>query len=255
MYQALVEGFRSAPGDFVKAAKLAGVDRRTALRGWELGWPQKDFEPIRTVFEREQVKARAAIVAQQAARRAAHLKEREDAIANAARAREQEGSIVAAARGAAGRLLTDLVKLAPAVGKLAEQLGETLRREAEAAARDPQNHAVAAGRGMNLVSQFVTLEQRVITLAHEAMQMERLHLGQPNATVNVITSQTEMTMEEAEVRIEMAARALEGARRSGGLSVIDGGLKQPVVGRTVTGAALDETPSDGNGASSKANVG
>jgi hypothetical protein len=231
-YNRVLEAYREDPSHPYTVARRAEVDPRTAIKAWELGWPKKGLEPIRTVFAREQQKARAEILAKQATNKAVLLKEREDAVAQAAKARAEEGQMVAWARGSALQAMTVAVSLAVSARKLAGQVKQQIDALAELAPGDPSY--LTASQGLTTLQRIADLLAKIDSVAATSMQMERLHLGQPtNITANVITSQTEMTIEEAAARIEMAQKALEGARRVGGLTVIDGGLKEPVIGKKV----------------------
>ena len=67
----------------------------------------------------------------------------------------------------------------------------------------------------------------------------------------MITTQSEMTIDEAAARIEMAQHALNSARRVGGLTVIDGGQKTPAIGKLVDSGHYEE---EEGGTSTVANV-
>jgi hypothetical protein len=69
--------------------------------------------------------------------------------------------------------------------------------------------------------------------AREAMMLERIHLGQPTEIVQNLGF-GEMTLEEAQIRIDMANRAMSRAVAAGGLTVIPGGKSaSPVIGKVV----------------------
>ena len=239
-YEQLVAAFRETPDRPYTVCKKVGVTGRTAIKAWEVGWPQKGYEPIKTVMQREQVKARAEIIAQQASKKAFLLKEREDAIAHAAQSRAQEGQMVGLARGGALQAMTVSVNLAGSARKLASQVKAKIDALAELDPTDPLSLAPAAG--LQMLHRLAELMQKINQIAETSMRMERLHLGEPTQVVgHVITSQTEMTIDEAGARIEMAQKALDNARRVGGLSVIDGGLSKPVIGKLIT---VQEVPED-----------
>ena len=140
-----------------------------------MGWPAKGFEPIETVFQREQQKARAAIIAKQAARKASMLKEREDSIAQAAKARAHEGQMVSLARGSALQALTVAVNLVGTARKLSDQLKNKINTLAELAPDDPKS--LSPNAGLNMLQRIVDLQHKINSIAVTSMQMERYILG------------------------------------------------------------------------------
>jgi hypothetical protein len=248
LYNRLLDEFRKDPDHPYSVAPKAGVDPRTAIKAWELGWPKKGMEPVKTVMQREQIKARALLMGEHAAKKAIVLKEREDAIKQAAESRAQEGQMVNLARGSSAQALTVAVNLAMAARKLADQVKAKVIELANLDPKEPTS--LTPTQGLVMLTRIADLQQKINSTALSAMQMERLHLGQPmNIMAGVITSQTEMTIEEASARIEMANQALEGARRVGGLTVIDGGMNHPLIGKeVVTAPELD------SGIVTKANI-
>ena len=68
-YDALVDAFRETPGNAHSAAKVARRDprsggscnRRTALRAWKRGWPNRGLIPISETLKDEKRSARKAV--------------------------------------------------------------------------------------------------------------------------------------------------------------------------------------------------
>lgn len=241
-YESLVNAWREFPTNPTKVAQMANVAYRTAVKAWELGWPKKGMEPIKTLFAREQQQARAAILARQAAKKAGLLKERDDAIKQAALVRAQEGQMVGLARGSALQAMTVSAQLAGTARKLGERA--KVKLEAELAKEPDDPTGLTASAAVSMLDRLSTLMVKINGQARATMELERLHLGQPTETINIITSQSEMTVDEVEARIESATRALSNARRVGGLTVIDGGLKTPVIGKLVGPDDLGPAPRD-----------
>jgi len=59
-YNQLVEAYRGAPGNHYRAGNIAGCDRQTAKRAWEIGWPFPWAPPIKDALSQEHVILRAA---------------------------------------------------------------------------------------------------------------------------------------------------------------------------------------------------
>jgi len=232
IYDALIEGWRLNQENAAAAGRYAGADYRTAQKAYDEGWPRRGWEPIRLVIERDMQKARAAMLAEAAAKAAAEEKQRDDAAKQAAQSRAQEGQMVNLSKGTALQALSTSAQLAAGARALAGLVSKRLQAEAQVPDGDPKQ--MTAGQGTYLLHRVADTMMKINGLAHEAMVMERLHLGEPGQ-IMAMKSHTEMTMEEAEMRIAAASQALEQAKRVGGLRVIDGGMKEPVLGKRVTG--------------------
>jgi hypothetical protein len=228
----MIEAWRQHPGKPQEAADLAGVGHRTIKKAWREGWPEKGFGPIKEVFEREQQRARARLMSEIAARRDQTMAEKEKAIEHAARARAQEGQLVDLARVSCLQALANARALVQPTKDLADRLQKQILEAAGKPSKDSKGLTIQTSLG--LLQKVANLQGKILSNARIAMEMERLHLGEPTQTVNVITTQSEMTLDEASARIQMANRALESARRSGGLTVIDGGIDEPVIGKVVS---------------------
>jgi hypothetical protein len=226
VYDKLLDAFRKHNDHPVLVAKIAGCNYRTAQRCWELGYPARGLDPIRVVLAREQEQARALIMEQQASRKRALAEERELSSKQAAQVRAQEGQLVALGRSAAVQAMAVGVTLVQSARGLAERVKTEIEQELKVPG------LLDRGVALRLLKDIVYLQNQINSMAAASMTMERIHLGQPTSTV-AITSTTEMTMEEAAARIEMANHALETARRVGGLKVLDGGLVEPKIGKPV----------------------
>lgn len=88
-------------------------------------------------------------------------------------------------------------------------------------------------RLLSILNKSAEYASKVTHCARQAMEMERLHLGEPIATIAVVDERKEITFEEMDTRRENALRALDMARTRRGLQVIPGGKIEPVVGQRV----------------------
>src|SRR4051812_46636872 len=114
----MLASFREAPGDHVRAAQVAGVDKRTAKRAWLRGWPESGKRPIAEVVSEEQAAARAK------AAQTAHLTVEWTA--------QQAAGEAASARAALGRAAALLT-----MAKRLEVYGQRLVESLETAAAVP----------------------------------------------------------------------------------------------------------------------
>jgi hypothetical protein len=251
VYERLLEAYRLKPGNASHARRIAKTGEITASRAWSKGWPDQELPPIRTVIEEERIKARSMLEAERLARTASEKKTREDASKNALETRKQEGQMATFSRGAATHALTASVELARGARALGTTIAKrvTLEKDKveawivyETAIMNGQTPpAPTLVRPPLNVDQLVQLLNRVADYmvkinqsARQAMELERLHLGQPTDIVGLVdASLQEMTTEELDVRVHAALQAIEGAKKVGGLSVISGGQSTPVIGRRV----------------------
>lgn len=125
---------------------------------------------------------------------------------NAVEARAREGMVVQGAR----ETVLALLALGSEVLKHGQQLAHRVLQALD-------NPTIKPREAMGLMVQLSRFVQNTNEAAHLAMQMERLHLGQPGAIVEL----REMTPEEASLRIQKAERAR--LRWEGKLKVLTGG--------------------------------
>ncbi|NJR71345.1 MAG: hypothetical protein HC771_24040 [Synechococcales cyanobacterium CRU_2_2] len=80
----------------------------------------------------------------------------------------------------------------------------------------------------NLLNRSADYAQKITHCARQAMEMERLYLGEPLAIIGVVDEQRrDIPIEEVQLRADNALKALEGARKAGGLRLIAGGKGEP----------------------------
>lgn len=255
-YLPLLEAFRVDPHNLEQAAKKAGTTWKTARRAFEKGIPSAGYPPISQVLREEQEKARAMLEAERLAKAAERQRELEAASAQAVQARKQEGQITGLVRQQSLAALTAVSVFAAEARKLAEvirenvelervKLAEWTAYEARVVAGDPNATPPAWHNGKNKKS-VRTLEnllgilhrtadyaQKITACARQAMEMERLHLGEPIGIIRHEVQARDITLEELRTRKENALRVIERAEQAGGLKVIPGGKTDPVVGQRV----------------------
>jgi len=224
----LVEGFRKAPGNASAAARHAGVGRDTAARYWRkgaAGCPDIRAKPIETIIAEEQELARARLLEleKETVRLAQELeaKRRMEVSAAAQKdatdARVAEGQIVRMARGAATALLANLTTIAKGSAKIGQKVGRQLETMANNPADLKHGELVDMVR---IVGTLTTALRQANDAAKQAMEMERLLLGEPSAFVQHNHHLVDVSVDEAERRLQAGLRAMERAKSLG--LVVDG---------------------------------
>ena len=231
-YDKIVDAFRVDPTNYTAAAKLAGIGRNTAKRGWNLGWPDKGYPPIKDTLELEALEARKDRAVDDEARLAS-LKEQEGvsdahlralARRDAIRARGEEGKMVKAARVSAIQLLEVCQKLTTAINDIAPKVAEAVRRIELTKASI--NEIDAIGR---IIWRLAISTRAGSATAFQILQAERLLLGQPTDIIG-ITDLDNMDEDDALNELEEAAKSLgrikrrrAGRLQKADLRVIEGG--------------------------------
>lgn len=258
VYPKLLDAFREDPGNINHAAEKSRVNWNTADRAWRVGVKTLGYPPIKLVLAEEQEKARALLEADRLAKIAERRREIEAASENAVKARKQEGQMVALTRGQSLNALTAVTVLSGEARALAEAVKGQLQVERqkllewtayEAAlvggdsnAQPPAWHTSKShGTGVRSLEAILSILQKsagyamqITHCARQAMEMERLHLGEPLAVVkHELEIRADMTMVEVQTRKENALRAIERAESAGGLKVLSGGKDAPTVGQRV----------------------
>lgn len=215
-YDKLLAAFRVKPAVFLPAGKAAGCDPDTAKRTWEEG--TAFAPPIRDVLESERKTARDEVTL--AAARAANLAsvpqddiERAKAKLAAVAWAVREGELAHGAIVNAGGLLQIVNALLQAAIPLAQQVKAAIAKEGP---------TLGARAGAQLLKEIGAFTRDAGAAAKEAVELERLHLGQPGQIVGVMDAAKPMTLEEAAAELEDGARTLERARRRGIVKLTDG---------------------------------
>ena len=213
-YDLMVAAFREKPGTWEHAGRAGGVAPRTAKVAWETGWPSLGngwAKPIRDLLAAEQTDARAeAVLAAARAQQVAQVPQDETERARAKLAAVQwavrEGELAHGAIVNAGGLLQIVNALLQAAVPLASQVKAAIAKEGP---------PLGARAGAQLLKEIGAFTRDAGAAARDAVELERLHLGQPGQIVGVTDAAKPMTFAEAEREIEDGMRALERARRRG----------------------------------------
>lgn len=257
VYPALLEAFRTDPGNIHHAAKAAGVTWRTADKFWRKGSKLHGFPPIESTVRGEMERARALIEAERLAKIEARKKELADSAEQAVQARKQEGQMTTLVRQQSLAALTSVSVFAKESRKLAEaiqdqvelerrKLAEWTAYEAAVVAGDPNAVEPAwvgkAGRLhpldylLGILHDCARYMERIGACARNSMEMERLHLGEPLATIRHEINEVpqEMTVQEVRIRRDNALRVIERLEQTGGLKLVAGSKTPvPTIGQVV----------------------
>lgn len=223
-YAALTASFRVHVGRTTVVANAVGVVQRTAKKAWETGFGP-EMPSIRDVFEQEQIKARALAQQAEENRHKEALRTHKDASAHAAAALAQEAQMIALSRGGSLSALGAGATLSIS----ARELAGLIKSRVETAVKLPTeaSGALTIAEALALLQRATTIMSQINAMAHETMQMERLHLGEPAHVVQVTLDAREMSEVEQRVRIENAKSAIDRLHRQ--LS----GESRPLIGQRV----------------------
>lgn len=228
-YETLLSAYREL-GSHRKVGKKLGISEKTCWKYFHYGNPHYDWaRPLKEVLEDEAKLARERLAKDQEFRalrnREQHVEERmtieldreairRDAIA----ARAEEAKLVRAARSGGLQVLAALLRMGPGVQKISERMSTEL---ALLAAKEGLNVRQALG----VIRSYTLAVREANTAASQAMEMERLYLGEPTEIIGFADAGVgEMSLEECQAEIE-AAQAAMGRAQANGLIVMDGGKK------------------------------
>lgn len=210
VYNRLVAAYREQPEVHKFASEAAGVNWRTARRGWELGWaPRLPWAPaIKDVILNEQKEARARLIIEgsrkatedaQAATKtpeSIQLKAREDAVDTLM----QEAKLIRAARENTLALMATTQSVMKGVVKLAPQAYEII-----------QNAKLTPMQIAAFFRQLASLMKDANECAMRALQLERLRTGEPTEIIGV----TGVSMDDAERETRHTLALIEEAKKLG----------------------------------------
>lgn len=213
-YDKLVAFFRRNPGQVKKAAKYVGIGVMTARRYWHEGNKTEQWPPIKHLLRQEKAEARANL-ARSLADRILDEEDYKDKIdleltrIQAVNTSVEEGRMVALSRAATSELQVALVKLSPGVQKLVEALNNELQLYAEM-------EVIDLDKAFTILRRYASVIKDANTAAQMAMEMERLHLGEPTQHIGLTLDGVEdMSLEDAAKEVEAAAAAVKRAKESG----------------------------------------
>lgn len=251
LYDQLVQAFRQNPGNVKQAAELVGVNWKTANTAWSRGWPRKGWPAIDAVLKQEQIQARAQLQREKEAAKEAERADLEAARKQAIEAKKQEGQMTSLSRVQSLQNLHAAITLSRAATELAPALRARLQLETKkiAAWNDYEESQLTSSPLpapsypkppmdpldlTQLLRRVAAISRDIVSTAREAMEMERLYLGEPTNIIALVDEDKELSMEELWARREAALQALESAIEAGGVNEPAAGLDEPVIGQRVT---------------------
>lgn len=215
IFDLIVQAYREQPENASHAARLAGVDRRTATKAFEVGCPGKTWgRPIKDILAEEKEQARLEKVRLAEAERKAAAGDRNKIKQDAIKANAEEalaGNISRANAIGFSRIVSKIVLITQNVVK-----------ELEKMFADPNQLAkMSAKEMMRIISQVAYIVQKGEETVKMAMEIERLRVGNP---LSVLAGNVEnLSTEEAVKELENLSKTLERAKARG-LTVIAGGV-------------------------------
>lgn len=218
-YDRMLAAYRAGTTAATQLAKIGGVNRKTATRGLEEGWPPY-FLSFPKVIEYEREKARARSAADLAA-----LAVNDKAITVQALAQDEaitvlaeEARLLRLARQDVGSVLAVASEMLPAVRAIALDL-----RNAVAEIIGAKKH-LSPKDSMELIKRYSEVIKSGADAAALLVQTERLKKGDPNDTINRIEDISE---DEAFQQLEDVARRYEELKARPNLKIIEGGRRAP----------------------------
>lgn len=212
-YEAIVSAFRDSPGNYSRAAREAGVDPRTAKRGWLRGWPELGLPPIREKIVDEQREARVMFEREkrQSEREEAErqlmkdVEQRDRARNDAVNARKAEADLVRANRGNTIALVSVTGRVLRGALRSASDL-----EQAFATGLDSDGKKLSVVERVNMLDRLARTVERCSRAARDTMAMERILLGEPTEIIGV--SSDFLSDDDSLREIDEFARAAQRAR-------------------------------------------
>ena len=217
-WEALVEAFRSAPGNINAAHKTTKLDYHFCRRAWDKGISWASFpearEPISVVISGEAERQRVALVRQESTTKAI----RQDAQRDAAETRIAEAQMVRLARASTTGLLASLVRISTGAAQVGDAVADSI--QALGAVKDEQGNPrmltmPEVSKLVSLLSRVGQTLRQVTEAASKVIESERVVLGEPTHVLGIVHKVEDLTQEEADRRIAAAMRALERAKQQG----------------------------------------
>lgn len=201
LYEALVQGYRSAPGVAAHAARIAGCDSRLASKAWAEGWRGYPWaRPIRDVLAAEAHDARAlAARAMREAEDAARARA-EDARAESVEAQAQERAILRAARSDVLAVLVLAAELVPSMRVLVRVVSEAMRP-----GEDGSLPSITPSAALGMLTRHASLVSKGLGAAETILALSRLDRGEATARVEVGIGALPEDMPLADALAELAA--------------------------------------------------
>ncbi len=206
LYDALVVGYRLAPGNAAHAGRVAGCERRCALRAWEHGWRGLPWaRPIREVLAEETQAARARVAEQDRMKREGEDARREQARVEGIEAESQERSMLRAARQDVLASAVVAAELVPAMRGLAAIVKSAVL---DANGKPLPNPTIDAKSAIIMISRWTGIVGKVVYAAEVLAQLGRTERGLANTIVGhaEIELSPEQTEDELVAGVELLAR-------------------------------------------------
>ena len=206
LYDAMVAGFREAPGNASHAARVSGCDRRMAARGWTEGWCRQWAwaRPISAVLAEERHAAKQKAAEAERAAEAAAAERAERARQKAIEAQAEEEQVLYVGRKDVLGVLVAAAELQPAMRKLARKVTEAIDRDKDISLRE----------AMTVLTRYAQVTQRAVMAADLMLKLSRLDRGEVTERVAGVV-EAEYTPEEAAAEIANANEALARAQARG----------------------------------------
>lgn len=217
-YDKVLEGFRENPNNTQGAARHAGVDKRTAKRLLEKGWPRYAWaRPIAEVLEEE--RQRALSVVAERLNREKQLAEaaRAQATAVAIEAKAQEELILTRSRKVVLEVLANAEELRNSMAVLVKVVSVKIRESVIDPATGqpkPANQIdIDLDQAMKVIDRHTRMTARAVAVAEGVVQLGRTERGEANLVVGHTVA--DMTAEEAAEEIEAQEQAIAIIRAEG----------------------------------------
>lgn len=217
VYDALVIAFRDVPANASRAARQAGIDRRTAGLAWERGWPQRGWPAIKLVLADERSQAVKAAKEAQDIEREAREAERERRRKDADERDKQEEDLIKLSRSTTMGAIMALAHQRNALVQLASIASQGITDLAAEWKADPSK--IRPERFLDIASKYARAVKAVDEGARLAIVAERLRTGKIHPEES---REAEMGLGEAMETIALAHEAAERAKANG-LVVLEGG--------------------------------
>jgi hypothetical protein len=230
VWDKLLEAYRGDPGNHSAASRHAMVQRKTAKRAWDKGYPDRPWgsKPIRQLISEDVELARSRHHLEE--ERASLMediqlteaeRDREVVRQAALNARKEEAALIVLSRQAAIRAMAAATGATEGLKDSMKRIGKELTAMSSGGPLTAKelNQMSAIGR------RFSSMLREIAAAGQMAMEMERLYHGDPTTIIGIETELDGMPLGEL---VKMAGYQDEVLQRAAarGLIVLDGGLKK-----------------------------
>lgn len=214
-YEAVVEGFRRAPGNYMQAAQYAGCGWRAAKILWNRGWVKHQWaRPIKDVLADEQALKQEAVGRRIRGERAVQDAQADKARAEVEQAREAEAELLGLARKNVRAAFALSAQLIPAMVGCVEVVKYHTIDPKTQKPYTPADMKIDAVQAMGLITRYGLTLQRAYGVAESLVQLEMARRGEAGQILG-ISQVASMTPEEAAREIEEQEVCLALIRESG----------------------------------------